>query len=168
MSPTCKQANKRSTCFRRLSQRIDADRVDKRAPIMILCFSLIHEWCFLVHSICLNLPSPARPGGSCRIGKPVAMTKDAVSANSNSLPSSGWKAADRDLLFWAHQIDSAAVFNLNGEQSQLSADQTEMQSLFWGENRAKAETCGCGCNLCGSSAKKWGRDDHRQPQVVLP
>lgn len=31
----------------------------------------------------------------------------------------------------------------------------------FGENRATTETCGCGCNLCGSSAKKQGRDDHR-------
>lgn len=69
------------------------------------------------------------------------------------LASSGWKAAERDLLFLAHKIDSAPVFNLNGEETQRSADQTEMQSLFWGKNRARTETCGRGCNPCGSSAK---------------
>lgn len=43
-----------------------------------------------------------------------------MSANSNSLPSSRWKA---DLLFLTHKIDPAPIFNLNSEQSQLSADQ---------------------------------------------
>lgn len=31
--------------------------------------------------------------------------------------------------------------------------QIRTQTLFWGKNRAKMETCGCGCHLCGSSEK---------------
>lgn len=90
MNPTCKQPHKWCTCFHWLSEQIDADQVDRRAPIGIFCF-FTNGASLSTQSAWIYLYGSSWHGDSCRIGKPVALSNNVMSAYSNSVPTSGWK-----------------------------------------------------------------------------